>query len=88
MGLDFASPRDPVRRGAHVAICNPQAAAIVLALRARGVVPDLRPPDVIRIGLSPLTTRFTDVWDGFAAIADVVATESWREHAHLVARIT
>ena len=88
LGLDFASPRDPARRGAHVAIRHPQAAAIVLALRARGVVPDLRPPDVIRIGLSPLTTRFTDVWDGLAAITDVLATESWRDHVNVVAKVT
>lgn len=88
LGLDFASPRDPARRGAHVAIRHPMAGAVVLALRDRGVVPDLRPPDVIRIGLSPLTTRFTDVWDGFAAIADVLATESWREHVDVVAKVT
>src|SRR5688500_20184324 len=87
-GLDFASPRDPARRGAHVAVRHPHAAPAVLALRARGVVPDLRPPDVIRIGLSPLTTRFTDVWDGFAAIADVLATDAWREHVDVVARVT
>jgi len=32
------------------------------------VVPDFRPPDVIRFGLSPLTTRFVDVWDGVEAL--------------------
>ena len=88
LGLDFASPRDAARRGAHVAIRHPQAAPIVLALRARRVVPDLRPPDVIRVGLSPLTTRFTDVWDGMAAIADVLATEAWREHVDVVTRVS
>ena len=36
------------------------------ALDAAGiakVIADFREPDVIRIGCSPLTTRFTDVWD-------------------------
>jgi kynureninase len=88
LGLDFATPRDPERRGAHVAIRHPMAAPVVLALRQRGVVPDLRPPDVVRIGLSPLTTRFTDVWDGLTALADVLATESWRGHVDVVARVT
>jgi len=32
------------------------------------VVPDFRQPDVIRFGLSPLTTRFVDVWDGVEAL--------------------
>ena len=77
LGLDFASPRDPDRRGAHVAIRHEHAAPIVLALRDRGVVPDLRPPDLVRIGLSPLTTRFVDVFDGLTALHEVIADGSW-----------
>jgi hypothetical protein len=30
----------------------------------RDVVVDFRRPDVIRLGCSPLTTRFVDAWDG------------------------
>lgn len=78
LGLSFASPRDPARCGAHVAVRHPSAAAVVLALRARGVVPDLRPPDVVRVGFSPLTTTFVEVWDGLSAMADVVASGAWR----------
>jgi kynureninase len=33
-----------------------------------GVIVDFRQPDVIRFGLSPLTTRFIDVWDGIDAL--------------------
>jgi kynureninase len=88
LGLDFASPREAGRRGAHVAIRHEHAAPIVLALRERGVVPDLRPPDVIRIGLSPLTTRFVDVHDGMHAIADVVATGAWRTHVDATPKVT
>jgi kynureninase len=42
-------------------------------LLERGVVPDFRRPDVIRYGLSPLTTRFVDVWDGVEALRDLLA---------------
>ena len=34
----------------------------------RGVIPDFRHPDGIRLGLAPLTTRFTDVHDGLDAL--------------------
>jgi kynureninase len=88
LGLDFASPRDPARCGGHVAIRHPQAAPIALALRERHVVPDLRPPDVVRIGLSPLTTRFTDVWDGLSTMADVLATDAWRPYVDAAPRVT
>jgi kynureninase len=43
---------------------HPDAKRLSAALIKRGVIPDFRRPDVIRFGLSPLTTRFTDVWDG------------------------
>jgi kynureninase len=88
LGLDFASPRDAAHRGAHVALRHPSAAAIVLALRARGVVPDLRPPDIVRVGLAPISTRFTDVWDGLTAMADVIATDAWRAFADVTPKVT
>ena len=62
-GVSVASPRDPAHRGAHVALVHPDAKRLCAALIERGVIPDFRRPDVIRFGLSPLTTRFTDVWD-------------------------
>jgi kynureninase len=37
------------------------------------VIPDFRQPDVIRFGLSPLTTRFVDVWDGIEALRSLLA---------------
>jgi kynureninase len=63
-----ASPRDAARRGAHVALAHPEARALCAGLIEAGVIPDFRRPDVIRFGLSPLTTRFIDVWDGVAAL--------------------
>ncbi|HEX6989913.1 MAG TPA: kynureninase, partial [Bacillota bacterium] len=61
-GFRIGTPRDPDRRGGHVALCHPDAARIAAALRGLGVVPDFRPPDVIRLAPSPLYTRFEDVW--------------------------
>ena len=42
---------------------HPKAKNIVQALIARGVIPDYRPPDLIRLGPAPLYTRFVDAWD-------------------------
>jgi kynureninase len=67
-GVTVVSPRDPARRGAHVALAHPDAEALCARLIERGVIPDFRTPDVIRFGLSPLTTRFVDVWDGVEAL--------------------
>jgi kynureninase len=67
-GVRVGSPRDPDRRGAHVALIHPDAERLCRELIARDVIPDFRGPDVIRVGLSPLTTRFVDVWDGLEVL--------------------
>lgn len=63
-GVSVGSPREPERRGAHVALVHPDARALTQRLIEAGVIVDFRTPDVIRLGLSPLTTRFVEVWDG------------------------
>ena len=74
LGLDCPSPADATRRGGHFSVRHPQAASITRRLAAeQGVITDFREPDLIRLGCSPLTTRFTDVYDGTRAIARLVA---------------
>jgi kynureninase len=73
-GVSVASPRDPLRRGAHVALAHREAQRLCRELIARGVVVDFRAPDVIRCGLSPLSTRFSDVWDAVEVLAGLLGT--------------
>ena len=68
VGVSVASPRHSARRGAHVAIAHPNASELCAWLIEAGVIVDFRRPEVIRFGLSPLTTRFVDVWDGVEAL--------------------
>ncbi|HEY7627468.1 MAG TPA: aminotransferase class V-fold PLP-dependent enzyme [Ilumatobacteraceae bacterium] len=77
LGLVSTSPRDPTRRGAHIAVCHPNAAQAVAALFERGVLTDFRQPDIVRVGCSPLTTRFVDVFDGLTQLASVLERLRW-----------
>ena len=70
-GFTLGSPRDPARRGSHVSVRRGDARELTAALIAAGVIPDFRAPDSIRLGLSPLTTSFTDVARGIAVLADL-----------------
>lgn len=87
-GCTWASPRQVERVGGHVAVRHEHAASIVLALRARDVVPDFRAPDLIRVGLSPLTTRFVDLWDGFTTMAQVIRNRAYEDHVAATAKVT
>jgi kynureninase len=62
-GVRLASPREVERRGSHVTLAHPAAWQLTQALIERGVVPDFRTPDRVRLGPAPLYTRFVDVWD-------------------------
>jgi kynureninase len=89
LGFELASPRDPDRRGAHVSIAHPDAWRISRALieRAR-VVPDFRGPDSIRLGVPPLYTRFTDVFDALERLRALVERGEHREVAAGDLRVT
>ena len=72
-GLEIATPRDPALRGSHVTVRHPDARSITDQMIARGVVPDFREPDLIRLGLSPLSTSFAEVEAGVRVLVDVAA---------------
>ncbi len=63
-----------------MAIAHPAAWPITQALVERGVVPDFRHPDIIRLGPAPLYTRFTDIRQAVAVIEDVVHTKAYEEY--------
>jgi len=87
--LRLITPRDPAERGSHVAFAHPQAYAICRALIDRGVVGDFRAPDAIRFGLTPLYTRFADVWSAVEILAEILQTSAWDQPAyHARTRVT
>jgi kynureninase len=69
-GAALATPRDPARRGSHITLDDDRFAAIMPRLWERGVLPDFRRPNGIRLGMSPLSTSFAEVELGVRAIAD------------------
>ena len=71
LGFDADTPRDPALRGGHVAVRHPDARSLQAALAERKVIVDYREPDVVRFGLSPLTTSFTDVFDAMTILSDL-----------------
>ncbi|MCP2242292.1 kynureninase [Lentzea aerocolonigenes] len=82
LGLEVLTPRNPAHRGSHVALRHDHAYGVVRALIDRGVVCDFRAPDVIRVGLAPLYTRFADVQKAVEALKTVLAQEEWARPAY------
>ncbi len=73
LGATLASPRDALQRGSHITVEHPTFKTIMPALWERGVIPDFRNPNGIRLGLSPLSTSFAELWLGVDAIREELA---------------
>jgi kynureninase len=87
--LALLSPRDPTRRGSQVSFTHPQAYPVMQALVARGVIGDVRAPDILRFGFAPLYLRFVDAWDAAESLREVLATRAWDQpHFHRRAAVT
>jgi len=78
LGFTLGSPRDPERRGSHVAIRHPEGYRINRALiEELDVLPDFRTPDNIRLGLAPLYNSFGDVYEAVQRIRRAVEEERY-----------
>jgi kynureninase len=88
LGFRLASPRDPSLRGSHVSLEHREAWQVCQALLDRGVVPDYRTPDRLRLGPAPLSTSFAEVYDALAVIRDVVTSGAHLGCPSDIARVT
>jgi kynureninase len=73
LGFELGSPRDATQRGSHVTVVRQDARGLCRSMAERGVIPDFRQPNGIRLGLAPLTTSFRDVLEGISVLADLAA---------------
>ncbi|HZD56910.1 MAG TPA: kynureninase [Anaerolineales bacterium] len=81
LGFALGSPRDATQRGSHISIRHPEGYRINRALiEEMAVLPDFREPDNIRLGLAPLYTSFSEVWEGVERIRQVVERGPFRKY--------
>ena len=61
--FSIGSPREPERRGGHVALEHDEAYKIHEKLLEKNVIHDFRPPNIIRITPSALYNTYTEIWE-------------------------
>lgn len=69
-GVELSTPRDPDLRGSHITVDHPAFRDMTAALWEEDVIPDFRAPHGIRVGLSPLSTSFAELYRGVDAIRE------------------
>ncbi|TVR29146.1 MAG: kynureninase [Nitriliruptor sp.] len=75
--VEVISPRDAAERGGQVSVRHPHAYALTQALIAERVIPDHRPPDLVRFGFAPLYISRVDVFDAVEILARLLDTGAW-----------
>ena len=79
--FSIGTPREEARRGGHVAIEHEEALRISEALRSRGVVPDFRPPNIIRIAPIPLYNTFHEVWQVVQHLKEIIEKREYERYS-------
>ena len=74
--LELVSPRSPDERGSQVSLRCADAYPLMQALIDRGVIGDLRPPDVMRFGIAPLYLDAGDLVRAAGIMEEILAQRS------------
>ncbi|MCK5056300.1 MAG: kynureninase [Candidatus Aminicenantes bacterium] len=84
-----ATPKEPERRGGHVALQrNEDAWSICQALKARGIIPDFRPPDIIRIAPVALYNKYHEIWQMVNIIKSIIDNKDYLSFKNKKAQVT
>ncbi len=87
--IKIVSPREPKRRGGHVALEGGENMwRIYQALKAYGIVPDFRPPDVIRFAPVALYNTYHEVWETVRLLKEIIDNKEYEGFANERSAIT
>jgi kynureninase len=75
--FSIGTPREDARRGGHVAIEHEEGLRITEALRSRGVIPDFRPPNIVRIAPTPLYNTYHEIWRVVQHLRDIIEKKEY-----------
>jgi kynureninase len=76
-GFSLANPKEEGRRGGHVALVHPDAVRICRALKEADVVPDYRPPEIIRLAPVALYTSFSDCHEALSRLKTIMKEQAY-----------
>jgi kynureninase len=80
-GYLVGNPREAQRRGGHVAVEHVEAARICKSLKSRGVVPDFRMPNVVRLAPIALYNTFQEAWKVATQLAEIADARDYERFA-------
>lgn len=81
LGFRLNSPRESVWRGSHISLGHDDGWRIAQALiQEAHVLPDFRRPDNIRLGITPLYTSYTEIYDALDRLRHIVTSKQYQQY--------
>ncbi|MGE5628027.1 MAG: kynureninase [Solirubrobacterales bacterium] len=80
-GFKIGTPKEEHKRGGHVALQHDDAVKINEVLKKKGVLPDFRYPDVIRLAPVSLYTSFEEVWRVVDIIKAIMISGEYKNYS-------
>jgi kynureninase len=68
----IGTPAEAERRGGHLAVEHAEGPRIARGLKARGIIPDFRAPNVVRLAPVPLYTSYHELWQTVQALRAII----------------
>lgn len=93
MGFSIASPPNHINRGSHISVQHPDAYRINRAMieplgENKIMIPDFRPPNNIRLGITPLYTSFQDIHEAVMRIKEIVVSKEYKRFSNQKLTVT
>ena len=88
-GYLLNSPREPARRGSHISLGHAHGWAIdQVLIEECNVLPDFRAPDNIRLGIAPLYTTYTEIFQAVQCMAQAVDRGLYKKYRRIAPDVT
>ena len=89
LGFRLNSPAEAAQRGSHISLGHDDGWRISQALiNEMRVIPDFRKPDNIRLGIAPIYTRYTDIYEAMHRLRQVMLEKLYERYGSMENTVT
>ena len=89
LGFRLNSPAEAALRGSHISLGHDDGWRISQALiNEMRVIPDFRKPDNIRLGIAPIYTRYTDIYEAMHRLRQVMLEKLYERYSSMENTVT
>ncbi|MFB0918603.1 MAG: kynureninase [Clostridiaceae bacterium] len=78
-GFGIGNPREDDKRGGHVCLTHDDAYRINIAMKEKGIIPDFREPNVIRLAPIALYVSYMDVYKMIGVIKEIMDNKEYEK---------